>query len=222
MRQEHQDGASPLVWHHVSRLHQRFRESNGTRCPEHPRPPAFQAEWISSAGTFAVANASCQECRLVTPSRCRPPLDIDFGSSHFLFEILVAFARSKSACSGIYFASTSDQWEAEDVRWPNARQPDGVRPSVASPSVRPQFASVQGRWRQERSKVSPEVVLENSRKQVSHCSNDCEWDGREFCRGNSAEVTTPKRPQWPALARTTSSRETPSFRARGTWWTGTR
>ena len=27
------------------------------------------------------------------------------------------------------------------VLWPNARQPDGVRPSAASPSVRPQFAS---------------------------------------------------------------------------------
>ena len=49
------------------------------------------------------------------------------------------------------------------VRWPNARQqPDGVR-SAAGPPVRPQQTSVQ-RWRQ---KVSPEVVMENARKQVS-------------------------------------------------------
>ena len=56
------------------------------------------------------------------------------------------------------------------VRWPNARQPDGVRPSAASPSVRPQFSSVQGRWRQERSKVSPEVVMGNARGNKSSVS----------------------------------------------------
>ena len=49
-----------------------------------------------------------------------------------------------------------------------------------------------GQTRQERSKVSPEVVMENVRKQVSgsrssHCSNDCEWHGREFCRGDDSQ-----------------------------------
>ena len=28
----------------ITRLHQRFREGNGTRCPEHPRPPAFPSK----------------------------------------------------------------------------------------------------------------------------------------------------------------------------------
>ena len=78
------------------------------------------------------------------------------------------------------------------VPWPNARQPDGVRSSAASSQVRPQFTSAQGRWRQERSKVSPEVVMENARKKVSGPEAAIAAMTASGMDENSPEVTTLK------------------------------
>ena len=118
--------------------------------------------------------------------------------------------RVVPACFGISFATTSDVNGTQrmaghrgstglvqcdrgprppSIRWPNARQPDGVRPPAASPPVRPQFT---GRWRQERSKVSPEVVMENARKQVSGLDAAIATMIASGMDENSAEVTTLK------------------------------
>ena len=58
-------------------------------------------------------------------------------------------------------------------------------PSASSRS--PQFSSSQGQWRQERSKVSPEVVLENARKQAMIASGTDE---------SFAEVTEDSECHW--------------------------
>ena len=72
------------------------------------------------------------------------------------------------------------------------RTPDSEMGSVnqrASPPVRPQFT---GRWRQERSKASPEVVMENARKQVSGLEAAIATMIASSMDENSSEVTTLK------------------------------
>ena len=71
-------------------LHQRFREGNGTRCPEHPRPPAFLSKCSEMSQQCwhlpCLASASCQR-KSAASSLQRPPVSMATTTSRHRLEV---------------------------------------------------------------------------------------------------------------------------------------
>ena len=104
-------------------------------------------------------NLKCQHGSLRGHFGSRPPLLLRGGSVVLCsFSLASSFSRLMGRRGWHHRVGSMLSVSPPSFRWPNARQTDGVRPSAAG---------VQGRWRLEHSKVSPEVVMENGRKQVS-------------------------------------------------------